>query len=242
MLKEITSLQNPFVKHCVSLRTDKEYRMEKGSLLISGEKMVLELKSLCKHLIVQEGFSPSFSSIPTTFVSYSILKKITGVESPEGVAAEISAPDFCDLSNKNYILALDGISDPGNLGTLLRTAWALGWEGAFITKNSCDPFNEKALRAAKGATFRLPLMRGDLKTFLSKRKGIIYAADPKGKPLSSKGRNEPLLLILGNEAHGVAQGIKKECELLSIPMHQGADSLNVAIAGAILMHDLLKDQ
>ena len=85
------------------------------------------------------------------------MKKISGMQTPEGLVVEIEMPKPAPLEGLKYLLALDGVSDPGNVGALLRTALALGWQGIFILDESCDPFNDKALRSARGATFRLPL-------------------------------------------------------------------------------------
>ncbi|MBS0628210.1 MAG: RNA methyltransferase, partial [Verrucomicrobia bacterium] len=158
MIKTITSLQHPLVKDLVRLRKDKSFRRKQGKVLITGCKQIKELLAsgvLVETLILESDFSFS-SSIPIVRVTKEILKKISGLEEPEPMAAVVVLPSFCDLSKVSYLLVLDGIADPGNLGTLLRTAWALGWEGVYLTENSCDPFNEKALRAAKGATFFLP--------------------------------------------------------------------------------------
>ncbi|HSX12034.1 MAG TPA: RNA methyltransferase, partial [Rhabdochlamydiaceae bacterium] len=174
-------------------------------------------------------------------VSMQILKKVTGLEAPEPIAAEISLPKTEDFSGKKLIVGLNAINDPGNLGTLLRTALALGWEGAFITKDSVDPFNDKALRAAKGATFKLPLCFGsshDLGQLIRKNRWHVYAADMAGIPLAQISIKMPLLLLLGNESHGIAENLKKQYELVSIPMSPKMESLNVSMAGAILMYSL----
>jgi RNA methyltransferase, TrmH family len=148
-------------------------------------------------------------------------------------------PPLGNLNNKNFILALDGISDPGNLGTILRTALALGWDGVFITSNSTDPFNEKALRAAKGATFRLPILCGsweELEQLIKKNNLHVFIADMQGSALNKEVIQTPLVLILGNEAHGASAFLKKHYHSISIPISDKMESLNVAIAGGILMH------
>ena len=120
------------------------------------------------------------------YVTPEILKKITGLENPEPVAAEISLPGSGSLEGKQRILALDGISDPGNLGTLSAAHSHLGWQGVFITAISTDPFNEKAVRAAKGASFRMPLQIGtheELLALIARNHMQAIVADTQGASL-----------------------------------------------------------
>ncbi len=244
-LKKISSLQHPYVKHLVRLKDDRDYRLETGRVVVSGLKLISELSILFdfRTLLFEEGFSVSFSykTEETYSVTPEILKKITGLKKPEPIAAEIDLPPPGNLASAHFLLILDGISDPGNLGTLLRTALALGWEGVFITTGSTDPFNEKALRAAKGATFKLPMKTGSLEELtelLKVNHFTLYAADAKGKNLNEYHFSSPLALALGNEAHGIGSPLKKIAQVLAVPMKNSMESLNVAAAGAILMYEL----
>jgi RNA methyltransferase, TrmH family len=174
-------------------------------------------------------------------VTPSILKKVTGLDNEDGIAAEICLPPPGDLSGKQRILALDGVSDPGNLGTLLRSALALGWEAVFITDSSVDPFNDKAIRAAQGATFRLPLAIGpweQLDRIAEENRMEIWIADAKGKPLQSAAIKTPVVLVLGHEAKGVSSMARSRGSAVAIPMKNRVESLNVAIAGALLMYGI----
>lgn len=238
-LKEITSLQHPVVKNCVKLRTNRNFRYEKRQIVLSGKKMVREAGSL-ETLFLKKGTSSHLKADQIFFVTEAILKKISGLETPENIAAIAPMPNWKNLKDKNWIIALDGISDPGNMGTLLRTALALGWEGAFLTESCVDPYNDKALRAAKGATFRLPLQIGNeekLDQLASGKK--VWIADIAGEPFIEIPKEKKGVLILGNEAHGVSQSLKRRYPLISIPIH-GIESLNVAAAGAILLYGLKK--
>ncbi|NGX37704.1 MAG: putative TrmH family tRNA/rRNA methyltransferase [Chlamydiae bacterium] len=235
--KEISSPQHPIVKTFVKLRTSRKFRYEQKQVVIAGIKQVSEAPSL-DILLVRTGFSHSLKANQIYSVSESLLKKVTGLESPEPMAAIVGMPDWASLNGKKWILGLDGIQDPGNLGTLLRTALALGWEGAFMTENCVDPFNEKALRAAKGATFRLPLrMDTEKKLCLFAKDYQTWIADPHGKSLNEISSQKNGFLILGNEAQGVSETLKAQFNALSIPIAD-IESLNVAAAGAILMYNL----
>ena len=242
--KLLTSLQHPFVKDLVRLRKDRAFRREEKRVLVTGYKLVQELlksKALVETLLLEEGCSFP-SALPTVWVTKEIFKKISGLEEPEGIAAIFSMPSFCDLSKVSYLLVLDGIADPGNLGTLLRTAWALGWEGVYLTENSCDPFNEKALRAAKGATFSLPLQEGTFEDFKNKFSHFtIFVADMEGISLDVVKSASPIALILSRESTGARVEAKKQFTSIKIPMCENTESLNVAAAGAILLYQLKRN-
>lgn len=240
--REIASLQHPIVKHLVQLRQERNYRKERQTALVTGIKLIEEL-AFCKTVLIQKGtpWPEGVVAEQTFIVSPAIIKKVTALENPEPIAAEVALPPPANLAGKNYLVALDGINDPGNLGTLLRTALALGWEGAFITADSVDPFNDKALRAAKGATFRLPINVGsgaELEDLIKRNRLHAYVADAAGPPVTSIILHKPLLLVLGNEAHGARAALKQVNPALSIPMSPAMESLNVASAGAILMYNM----
>ena len=245
-MKALTSLQHPLVKHFVKLREDREYRYKSKRLIISGLKLIKELSSehTFRTLIVENDFTLPFpiKAEQHLVVSGPILKKTTGLENPEPIAVEIDMPEPQDISSARSLLILDGVSDPGNLGTLLRTALGLGWDAAFITSGSTDPYNEKAMRSAKGATFRLPWNRGtveELMTYLNNY--TLLAADARGEDAANISIKGKVALALGNEAHGLCDALKNKAKMIAIPMIGPMESLNVATAGAILMHQLLRE-
>lgn len=247
MLHQLTSTQHSKVKHLVKLRQNRDYRYEHHSLVIEGIKMIGEM-SVDTHfkcvVVLDESLLPLGVKADEIFiVSENVMHKISAMHTPEGIVAEIPMPSPAPLTNKKYLIALDGIADPGNLGTLLRTALALGWEGAFILENSCDPFNEKAIRAARGATFRLPLAWGSWPDLIAliKNNGLIpVVADLHGHPLADMQTDSGTMLVLGNEAQGVSAEAKAACQAVTIPMPGAMESLNVAVAGGIMMYELRK--
>ena len=236
--RKITSAQHPLVKRLVKLRTDKSARLEENTVLVVGEKLVEELsRHLTLKTLITDRPYPHLSAQEVVEATPEILKKITGLAAPEGVAAEVPLPPPADLSSTRYLLILDGVSDPGNVGTLLRTALALGWDGVFLLPGSADPFNEKALRAAKGATFRLPICSGEIDLLKKICKGKkLFVADLQGQPPSAL--SAPLALVLGSESHGPSPVIREMAAPLAIPMSGSMESLNVATAGGILMYNL----
>lgn len=248
MIREITSLQHPLIKHLVLLRQNRDYREDNQSVAIEGRKLVREI---CPHLHTKLIMTCDPTWVPENvkaeeilLVNEAIMSKVSGLQAPEGIIAEVAMPPASTFEKKKWIVAFDGISDPGNIGTLIRTSLALGWEGAFVLENSCDPFNDKALRAAKGATFRLPLASGswsDLKQMIEKKHLLAIAADMHGSDISTFGltaNNQGILLVLSNEAHGVSPEAVAICKRVCIPMPGEMESLNVAVAGGILMYVL----
>ncbi len=242
---ELNSLQHPLVKKLVLLRENKATRVAENLVLISGTKLIEELAlemPLEALLLPKEKEPPKNWKIKTLYwVTESIFKKITGLPHPEPIAALLPLPSQKELTHKQWIVALDGVSDPGNLGTLLRTALGLGWEGAFLLPGCSDPFNERAIRAAKGATFKLDLCEGSHESLLELakvKKLPLWAADLHGRPLSEVKTPKGSILVLGSEAAGINKNLKSHCQMLTIPLSGRMESLNVASAGAIALYKL----
>lgn len=185
-------------------------------------------------------------------VSEAIFKKITSLEESDGYAAVVDMPEpTADLSQTKRLLILDQIADPGNLGTLLRTAFAFGWDGVIATPGTVDFFNDKALRAAKGATFRLPYCwrpPEEIAFLLKVENRQAFLADMKGTPLGQGPFSPPLALILSHEAKGIrswaeeltsqSHAADRLAKKIALPMERGAESLNVASAGAIFLYTM----
>jgi len=195
-------------------------------------------------------------------VSDAAMRKIAGLEEDAGchLAAEVYAPaeaDFATLTPGALprLLALDGVQDPGNLGTLMRSAAGLGWGGVFLLPGCCDPFNDKALRASRGIALSLPIEKGDmvrlahvcnvhgLKSLAASASGrdageVCRELPTAGHPID---RRDGVCLVLGSEGQGVTEEVRSFCEEVAIPMAGGVDSLNVGTAGGILMHLFRED-
>lgn len=242
LTKCIKSLQHPLIKHLVKLRQNCSYRQEAQSLLIVGKKMILERKVLKNLFIAEEQTPPPLLSFDQLYkIPKSFFKKISNLSSPEPFAAEVTLPPQSCLSHQQKVLALDGVQDPGNVGTLVRTALALGFDGLFLVEGSADLFNEKVLRAAKGAVFKIPYQIGSqtaLWSLIKTRELHPYAGDLKGKDPSQVSFSKPLILLLSNEGQGLSKQTKEKATLLSIDMIDKVESLNVAIAGGILMYQI----
>lgn len=229
------------------------------------QQTVIECVFLLNKAEVPEGMS----DIPgdKVYVSPLVMKKLSGVQTIESIEAIalMKMPNcFMNLNDNHLemdyirwfrragthrILVLEGIQDPGNLGTLLRSALAFKWNGVFLLPGCCDPFNEKAIRASRGAPFQLPLVSGNWAhlEFLSNEVQVkMLAGHPHSsnvlKPVHKLSQklayslaDKPLCLVLGSEGGGLTEKARQFCELVSIPMADNFESLNVAVAGGIFM-------
>lgn len=238
-LMQLFSLQNPLVKHFCRLKDDRGYRLSSGSFLVEGRKMVAEaLTRLCVKAVVATDEALLPQGVKGYVVTEALLKKMSSHTNPEGIMAEVAFSSVQVLTNESYLLVLDNVQDPGNVGTLIRTALALGWEAVVLVGTTADPFSPKALNAAKGATFRLPIVTMTAKELAAycQNKITLVAADSKGKAFQKRG---PAALILGNEGHGLSPEMAAlASEKVAISLKGDMESLNVAIAGAILLYGL----
>jgi RNA methyltransferase, TrmH family len=236
-MKTLISSQNPTVKHLAKLVSSKSYRYKSQRIVILGETMVREVSKLWPIRTLLSVQEISIKADETFITTPEIIRKIAPLPEPEPLLAEVDMPPFRDLSKASKILILDGIKDPGNLGTILRTAHALGFNGAHLLDNCVDPFNDKALRAAKSSTFFLPLGTGPIHF-----EGSLYAAEASGSPIDSLLFEEPFALILGSESHGITTELASRAKSVAIPLSHGVDSLNVGIAAAICMYVMTRKQ
>lgn len=246
--QKITSLQNEIVKHLVHLRQNSSYRKECNSILVTGTKIIQELSaySLAKKILFLPSLEKTLPAGKDRYeVTEAILKKVTGQASPEPIVAEFSRPSPSSLEGLKWVVGLDRLADPGNVGTLLRTLVAFGWEGVFLVQGGVDLFHEKVISASRGALFSLKWREGSVEELLafSHHNSLpLWVADREGEDFlaSVPSLKEKGLLILGNEAHGADPCFKEQGKKIKIPMKAAMESLNVAVAGGILLY-YLKD-
>lgn len=167
-------------------------------------------------------------------------------ENPQGVLAIAEQPirtvDTLELTDSARLLVLDGIQDPGNVGTLLRTAAALGCAATLVLPGTVDPWNAKVVRSAVGMQFThatIGCTEEELWPFLRERGVPLWGADAAGAPVGATPPPSTLALVMGNEGAGLKPSVREACTaLVGIPMAAGAESLNVAVAAGILLHAL----
>lgn len=200
-------------------------------------------------------------AVPVEEVSARALEQLADTETSQGIVAVIEpkkwAPDELSLGSRDVVLVIDGVQDPGNTGTLIRTAHALGAAGTVALRGTADVVSPKALRAAMGATFRHPVLVVDDAAFISwaRKHGMtLWAAAADGTPLhralgdSGGGRREggprssgPIGVIVGNEGAGIRPQLNAlSTTRVAIPLAQGAESLNVAVAAGILLYEVMR--
>ncbi len=238
----LTSLKNPIVQRAVRIRTDKAFRLSEQLALVVGDHLVKELLNtpLVKTVFTLAPYQ-NLAAKETFFVSDEVFKKIAGVDCHDQLAALVHTPPFVPLPlaslKAKKILVFDRLQDPGNVGTLLRSMEAFGFDLAFFLDESVDPFNEKVIRASMGASFRVPLARGDLATLLDS--GIpLIGADMDGMSIDQFAPPKKFALVLGHEGQGLSKELKKRAQMVKISMCAPVESLNVAQAGAILLYFL----
>ncbi len=196
-------------------------------------------------------------AIPVQEIGARAFAQLADTESPQGILAVIeprrtSASDFVPRPDA-VALVIDGVQDPGNVGTLIRTAHALGAAGTVVLRGTADPTSPKALRAAMGATFRHPVVSLDDAAFIvwaRKHQVTLWAAAADGIPLPrALGTRDggramgPIAVIVGNEGAGIRPQLNAiAARRVAIPLAQGAESLNVAVAAGILLYEVTRDR
>ena len=238
MIKEITSKDNNKLKHAASLKESK-YRKEYNEFLSEGYKS-LEMAMLSGN--VKEIFTVKpIEGIPNDITQYlvkeDLLKKISSNKNPEGVVF------VCNIVNRkpkklNKVVYLDHINDPGNMGTIIRTALAFDYDAIIVSEGSCDIYNEKVVSASKGAIFSLPIFHGELNEYREGRKVIVSALNEKAVDIKDVQKPDSFILVVGNEANGVSEAIIASADIVTKIEIKNIDSLNVAIATGILMDHL----
>lgn len=237
----ITSLQHPLVKHFGKLRVDVAYRDSCRSFILEGVKPIKEVSDKVKQTLYTSAYASVAEALPgeKREVLPRVIEKISGMTSPEGIIAEVAMPAFIPLGHAKRVLALDAVSDPGNMGTLLRTAVAFGFDALCLLPHCCDPFNEKVVRAARGAHFKIALSklgRRELEQWVERERVTAWVADTSGMDPKQISLGDRSLLVIGNEAHGPSEAMFSFCKPISLPMQGDMESLNAAVAGGILLY------
>ena len=263
-MKRVGNKAQPAVKRLTALRTQSKARDKEKHLIVVGKECLDDLQEAFGF---KEGVEPTLkvkslfstderllsklpgNSAKKLLVTQEVWQKISGLGSAEGIGVELEYPrTFFEpegpfpkevLKRCDKILVLDAIADPGNMGTLLRSAWAFGYHTVCLTPGCAHPFNDKALRSAKGISLKLNLIQSSIELIIQELKEAnvaLFAAHMSGK--SSKQvsiHREKMALVVGNEARGVNPALLDISEPVAIEMHSGIDSLNAAVAGSLLM-------
>lgn len=259
--KMITSVHNPRVQIVRKLLTQSKVRREQGEFVIEGVRLAEEAfyagwearlvlftdRLDSRGRAMQNGFTAR--GVPTEQVSDVVMRAISQTETPQGILVVLAIRPMFLPNSPHFLLILDGIRDPGNMGTILRTAAAAGVEGVLLAPGCADAWSPKVVRAGMGAHFRLPIISlgwPELERFLihSDSSLHVFLADSfTGIPYTQADFRPPLALIVGGEAVGAStDSISIAEDKVHIPMHGGSESLNAATAASILLFEVRRQR
>ena len=250
MLEHITSLKNPKVTTWKSLK-DRKGRRETGCFLVEGRKMVEEALVSAfpvEAVLVDDARLDEFT-LPAGIPAYSmpghVLAAVCDTKTPQGIAAIVRMAER-PLAGKRLV-AMDGVQDPGNVGTIIRTADAAGFDGVILSAQCADVFSPKVLRATMGSVFRMGIrVTDDLPGLLAnmvQEGASVLSSQLDGEHFYQRSPlNERFVLVIGSEGNGVTDEVKAVAtHKVKLPMRGGAESLNAAVAAGIMMYELTRD-
>ena len=248
----ITSRQNPLMTHLRKLASSRSYRKKSGEYLCDGTKLLAEaLKwgAEVKTAVFSEGVDipPLPDGVRAVRVSEELMRSVSPMETPQGALFTVALPKVQlpeTLSGKHY-LVLDGVQDPGNVGTILRTADAFDCDGVFLVNACADLYNPKTARATMGAIFRreaYTVTEEELFALLRKSGVPLYGTALRDDtvPLAEANLARAAVAI-GSEGRGLSQQVLDECaKTLKIPMNPRCESLNAAIAATVVLWEMYR--
>jgi len=253
MLKIINSLDNHVVQSTAALKK-KKHRNRQGLFLLEGARAFKETYNYPDQLLrffIQQECLEKYKNLISPYcnkdgyqVNEKIITKISSTENSQGILAVMKIPATynSEIPQEGFILLLDGISDPGNLGTIIRTAWAMDMQGILLVNNCADPFSPKAVRASMGGVLHVPI-------FEVGRQGIIEIIDG-GRQVYGAAANAAVsinrlkftstaIVAIGSEAHGLSPWVTDLCShRFFIPIKRQVDSINAAVAAGIVMNKM----
>ena len=234
----IESLNNEKIKYYTKLN-DKKYRKSEKLFIAAGEHLVTEAlkKNIVKEILLLNGEENVYGDV--TYVTSDILKKVSGLTNYPKVLAICYIKD--DLKIEGNVVALDNIKDPGNLGTIIRSAVAFNYDTILLSEECVDVYNSKVVRATEGMLFNVNIVTCDLFSTLLKLKESgykIYGTDVVNGESPAYESNKHVLII-GSEARGMSNSIREICDKnLYIKMNDKCESLNAGVSASILMYEL----
>ncbi len=256
-LPRITSPQNPLIKRLARLQRSPKARREERRLVVEGLRLLREAQAAGlrpEAVLFTPEAVPRLDEMLAAWqaqgvtlyeTTLSALRRAAATETPQGVLALFPWPEVPWPAHPDFLLVLDDLRDPGNLGTILRTAWAAGVQGVLLPPGNADPFAPKVLRSGMGAHFHLPLRRATWEEIPRLLDGLplVLAEARVGVPYTQADFRRPVALLIGGEAHGPGpQARALAGETVHIPMPGEAESLNAAVAAAVLMFEVVRQR
>ena len=240
-MEVITSLDNKRIKNYAKL-LNKKYRDQESMFLVEGEHLVIEAKkSGCLIEVIRcEDYELDFD-VSTTIVTYEVIKKLSNTLNPQKVIGVCKKLDDKEIGNK--VLILDGIQDPSNLGTIIRSSVAFGVDTIVLSNNTVDLYNDKVLRSSEGMLFHINIIRDDINRLIDKLHDESYqiygTKVDGGSVLKDVTFSEKCAIVMGNEGSGVSSSILDKCDkYIYIPMNNDCESLNVGVATSVILYEM----
>lgn len=247
-MKYIQSVQNPQFKKWKKLLTKKE-RDKSGTFIVEGFHLVeeaLKANAVLEVILSENTEIPQrldYGSTSITVVTEEMMRELSDTETPQGILAVCESRRKEQQLEGDQFLLIDAVQDPGNLGTMIRTADAAGIDGVIVGHGSVDLYNPKVIRSAQGSHFHLPIIRGDIRNWietLSEKDIPVYGTSLENGHIYTETKTEnSFALLVGNEGNGVNKELlEKTTKNLYIPIFGKSESLNVAVATGILLYYL----
>lgn len=236
----INSKDNQKIKHIKKLISSKKYRYDNKEYILEGEKFINDSKNI-KEIYINEKFSVSkLKNTESNFeiVSNNIFDKIKETKNTQGIISIVEMnyeilKDPEKIKSGKYIY-LDNIQDPGNIGTIIRSAVAFNFDGVIFGKGTCDIYNEKTIRSSAGSIEKIRILFIEDENILYKNN--LISADINGKNINEFKFPENFILAIGNEGNGLSENIiKNSKEIISIPISENIESLNAGVSAGIIM-------
>lgn len=261
----IISGSNARIKELVKLNKDARLRRQMGVFIVEGIRMFRELPAdRVREVYISESAYAEYGdelagmgltdSAHTYLLSDGVFSSISQTKSPQGCMAVVECShagleDVLESAGRTMYLVLDAIQDPGNMGTIIRSAEAAGVTAVVISGDSCDPYNPKCVRATMGAIFRVPLVvcsgssLADAVSAIKNTGVIVYGAHLNGDGLYDINFPDKVAFLIGNEGNGLSDEVSASADrLLRIPMEGRVESLNAGVSAAILSYEVMRQR
>ncbi len=241
-MKVIESINNPYIKYLFSLKDNKKNILKEKIFLIEGEILINEAysKNIVEQILITDKKMFNNLDVKKTLVSDKIISKLSSKKTNIGAIAICKViDDNIEFNKMKKIVVLDSINDPGNFGTIIRTAKAFGYDAVVCVGNSPFKYSSKVLSSSQGAIFKIPVVTKTIKE-LEEFYCYHFVLDKDSKEITTlnfKNDKEKYALVLGNEANGISDDVKKSLkgEKIFIKINDEIESLNVASAAAIAL-------